>query len=119
MRFQKGISGNPHGRPPKSRTLSLILEEYAQQTHLYQGEMLPAARILADMLWQFALQMEVTTPGGRTLQAENVMDWLNTARWVYEHIDGPARFEPPDTIEVVVVREDMPIRREDQFVTGY
>ena len=35
-KFKKGEVGNPKGRPPKPKTMSLFIEEMFQSTHPYR-----------------------------------------------------------------------------------
>lgn len=89
-KFVKGHSGNPRGRPKKSRTLSNILEAKAEDLTLIDGSNVKSNQeLVALRLWEFATTGEVNLPSG-TLRAENVNDWVNAVRWIYTHIDGPA-----------------------------
>ncbi|MEM9954538.1 MAG: DUF5681 domain-containing protein [Chloroflexota bacterium] len=104
-KFIKGQSGNPRGRPPKSRTLSAILANKAEELTFIEGNQVKRNQeIIAHHLWQFATTGEVRLSSG-TLQAKDVSDWFNAVRWIYTHIDGPAtnRFDA-DELTITIQR---------------
>lgn len=104
-KFIKGQSGNPRGRPPKSRTLSNILAQKAEDLMPdNSGEYIAQQQLIADLIWQFITTGEVHLPAG-TLRAENVTDWLNAVRWLYTHVDGLAPNLPEnDNITILIER---------------
>jgi len=111
-KFVKGRSGNPRGRPPKSRALTTILAAKADDLRLIDGDKVKSNQeYIATLLWEFATTGEVNLPGGQ-LQAENVKEWLSAVQWIYTHIDGPA---PPHSTDdhLTITIERLPPTLED------
>ncbi len=104
-KWRKGQSGNPSGRPLKSRSLSAVLAAKAEE-----GEA-PNKELVAALLWKFATSGEVDL-GGQKLKAESINDWINAVRWMYGHIDGPAPAHELQE-EVVVRVERIPLPKRD------
>lgn len=90
--WQPGHSGNPAGRPPKSRALTAILEAAGNVTVDADGKRTARKRVTATLLWELATTGRATFPDGTVLQADPA-DWLNAVKWLYQHIDGPPKAE--------------------------
>lgn len=93
--WRAGQSGNPRGRPPKARALTAILERAGGKTitiRLADGgeRKLSGRRFIAQALWELATTGKVTLPSGVSWVVEP-QDWLETVKWLYAHIDGPAK----------------------------
>jgi hypothetical protein len=88
--WQPGESGNPAGRPPKSRALTAILERAGSQTLDVDGKKVSRKRLLAELAWQLVSTGKATFPDGTVLEAAP-KDWLETVKWIYSHIDGPPK----------------------------
>jgi hypothetical protein len=87
-KFQKGVSGNPKGRPPKERALTTLLENAgAQKIELPDGTKVEGRKFLADMLWNAAATGRVEFSNGRSdlLAAD---DWFSIVTFIYKHVDG-------------------------------
>jgi hypothetical protein len=107
--WQPGESGNPKGRPRKSRALTDILERAGSKVVTVDGKKIAGKRWLGTALWELATTGGVTLPNGTILVVEP-KDWLETVKWIYAHIDGPpkAQMEQTGSITVAVVYEDYP-----------
>lgn len=106
MPFQKGQSGNPGGRPPKSRALTAILETAGSRTVEVDGKRVPAKRLMASLLWDIVVTGKATLPSGEALEVAP-REWLETVRWLYTHIDGPAKQTLEHTGEVGIYEVDI------------
>ena len=93
--WQPGKSGNPSGRPPKSRALTEILRRAGGRMVEVNGEKISGRRLMARLLWQAAESGEVTLPSGEKL-VFGPRDWFEVVKFLYQHIDGP----PPQALDV-------------------
>jgi hypothetical protein len=76
MKFEKGKSGNPHGRPKKENSLTMMLEELGNLEDVtYNGEKISRARAMAEKLWARAL----------------VENDIQAIKYIYDRIDGKAK----------------------------
>ena len=103
--WAKGQSGNPGGRPPKHRMLTQLLQEGGEDPLVIGGETLTGQQALARRIWEFVATGQVTLNEG-VLKAESIADWLITVKWLYTHIDGPAKpaSEVDNEVILTVVR---------------
>jgi len=93
--WKPGQSGNPKGRPPKSRALTELLEKAGGKTVEYGGKRISGRRLLARLIWQAVTTGEVVLPGvdadGNALKLVfGPADWFDAVKWLYTHMDGPA-----------------------------
>lgn len=90
-RWVKGQSGNPKGRPLKSRALTEILAKGGSRTHEdIDGKRRSGKHILKRLIWDLAVTGTTKLPGGREIVA-GYSDWWETVKWLFVHIDGPPR----------------------------
>jgi len=54
------------------------------------GKRMSGKRFLAVALWELVTTGKVTMPDGTAWTVEP-RDWLETVKWLYVHIDGPAK----------------------------
>lgn len=89
--WQKGESGNPKGRPPKSRVMTALLERAgARMVTMPDGKRMAGRRFLALALWELATEAQVTLLDG-IVRKVGLADWLEAVKWLYSHIDGPPK----------------------------
>src|ERR671916_1572403 len=84
-----GRSGNPHGRPPKSRALSEILEKAGgRKLAGVDGRSRSAREWVARHAWELAATGKTELPGGRILEVEDVREWLAVVSWLFDRAEG-------------------------------
>lgn len=83
-----GRTNNPNGRPPRNRSLSLILETALEKTFELDGKKISGKRIIAAMVSRAAVTGRVRFPGDTEDSVISVKDWIGLVQWVYERIDG-------------------------------
>ena len=109
-KYQKGQSGNPNGRPPKSRALTEILSKAgAKSTTDASGMKMSGRRLLARLLWEGITSSSVTFPNGVKFDL-SPSDWLALTQFLYRHIDGP----PPQALDVTSGGQPITIRIVDE-----
>ncbi|HEV2863045.1 MAG TPA: DUF5681 domain-containing protein [Pyrinomonadaceae bacterium] len=106
MPFRPGHSGNPNGRPPKFRALTDLLSLRGDAQVTLDGEKLSGGELLARLLWQIATTGKAKFPDGTELIV-GPKDWLETVKWLYVHIDGPAPKPEPEDPDDELTDEDL------------
>lgn len=94
--FKPGQSGNPHGRPPKSRALTEILERRGNSTRLdIDGKRHAGKQIVARALWELVTTGKTTLQDGEEVKMLEVHSkgWFEIVKWLYAQIDGPPKSE--------------------------
>lgn len=95
--WKPGQSGNPAGRPPKSRALTDLLEIAGNKAiEDVDGKKRAGKRVLARLIWEIAVTGQCTMPDGKVLAVESVAEWKEVMKFLYSHIDGP----PPKAIDL-------------------
>ena len=95
MPWVKGQSGNPNGRPPKSRALTAILERAGSRTVEIDGKRVSGKRFMAQALFEIVTTGETRLASGREIVA-GPQAWLEIVKFVYAQIDGP----PPKDVNI-------------------
>lgn len=72
--------------------MTTILETALSRTIDTQGGRTARKRVLAELMAEFVTTGKATMPDGTRLDA-SPKDWIETVKWVYTHIDGPAKQE--------------------------
>lgn len=108
MPFAPGASGNPKGRPPKTRALTEILQKAGNGRSRVGDKRKSRKNLLADMLWAAVMTGEVLlTPeyGPPRLIALTGGDWFDAVKFLYNQIDGPPKvglFDVPEDTAVSI-----------------
>src|SRR5688572_22337984 len=95
--FEPGKSGNPKGRPPKSRALTALLAKGgSRKIDGPPGEKsVPARQQFVNQLWEGLATGKITFPDGRSVLLDGG-DFISLARLVLAQIDGP----PPASVDL-------------------
>jgi hypothetical protein len=72
--------------------MTTILETTLSRRRRTQPGTLARKQLLAELMSEFVTTGRATMPDGRVLDAAP-KDWIETVKWVYTHIDGPAKQE--------------------------
>jgi hypothetical protein len=96
--FVPGQTGNPSGRPKGKRALTVLLEEAGERAISLKPrgskEEVRVARkeVLAELAWELVLNGHVILMDGTKLKLP-AQEWMSLYKWIFTHIDGPARAE--------------------------
>jgi len=86
--WAKGQSGNPKGRPPKSRAMTALLERAGAKTvELSDGKRIAGRRFVALAMWELATTGQVTMPDGKVWTITPA-EWFDAVKWIYAQVDG-------------------------------
>lgn len=108
--------------PKKSgRAMTQILSEagnMADMIPMPDGQrILTKKEIIARAVWQAITEGRVILPVSGVTMTIGARDWLDMVKWVYNHIDGPARIENELTDEELVdVAETITEEQRDQML---
>lgn len=96
--FAPGFSGNPAGRPPGKRALTKLLEIAGERAITLKPrgskEEIKVARkeVLSELAWELILNGHVVLMDGTKLKLP-AQEWVSLYKWIFTHVDGPARAE--------------------------
>ncbi len=91
-RWTKGQTGNPAGRPTRARALTKQLVTALGRTVEIDGKRIAGRRLLARLASEVLTTGRARFPDGTVLEVSG-KDWIDFAKWVYGHVDGPPRQE--------------------------
>ena len=103
--FAKGKSGNPRGRPPKSRALTEILASAGKTKVLREGKEIPAQKLIAENLWRALVSGVIQLENGKTLAIANAEEYMGIVKFLHTQIDGP----PPAALAVDLTSQGQPL----------
>ncbi len=106
--FKTGQSGNPKGRPKRSRILTELLQQQGSARFMVGHDSVTAQEALARAVWQFVVTGEVWLMG-KKLEASSAGEWASVVKWLYAHVEPTqmATVEESDGEMVIrVVREE-------------
>jgi hypothetical protein len=94
--WRPGESGNPHGRPLKSRALSTLLERAdGRRLEGPDGKTRAVREMVARCAWELAgsgrtelASLPGLGLGGRILEVEDVREWLAVVSWLFDRAEG-------------------------------
>lgn len=93
MALPKGRTNNPNGRPPKSRTLTALLEKAGDQKVVdVDGNEIPAKQLVSRYLWEALTTGSVLLPSGHAMHFDG-SEWAALAFKVLAQVDGPPKAE--------------------------
>ena len=88
-KFQPGQSGNPSGRPPKSRALSDLLTKALSRTVSVNDRRVSGKRLLAALVSEGLTTGKVTFPGEEKPSTIGIKDWIEFVKWAYQYLEPP------------------------------
>jgi hypothetical protein len=75
---------------------------------------LSGGELLARLLWEIATTGRAKFPDGTELEV-GPKDWLETVKWLYAHIDGPAPKPEPVDPDEGLTDEDLEKMSDDEL----
>lgn len=106
MPYAKGQSGNPNGRPLKSRALTAILEAEGSKTvETSDGKKVARKRLMAQNLWKAVTEGKMLFADGSEIVL-SPDDIFALTQFIYKHIDGP----PQQNVDVTSGGEKIVVR---------
>lgn len=75
--------------PTGRRRLAALLSAAGREPIRVNGHVVTRQEAIAHMMWNLVLQGEVSFPDGRLMFIEDANEWLQVAKFLYTHVDGP------------------------------
>lgn len=96
MGWKKGASGNPNGRPPKSRALTEALTRALLRKRVeLDGKIVNGKTYLAHQVASALLEGQIHFAASDEFEARSVplgnRDWREMLAWFYNHTEPPQR----------------------------
>ena len=86
-----GRTNNPNGRPPKSKSLTTVLDKALGRTLEVDGRKVSGKRVLANLVAEALTTGRFKFPGDETVSVISVKDWIEFAKWAYQYLEPPAQ----------------------------
>lgn len=96
-KFQQGQSGNPAGRPPKSRALADLLDTALSKSIETTDGKITGKRLIARLVVEGITTGKVTFPDEDKASTLSVKDWIEFLKWAYQYLDPPTQKIAPVT----------------------
>jgi hypothetical protein len=93
-RFQPGQSGNPAGRPPKTRAFADLLKGQALKASTLKGrDQLSNQELWAELVWEAILSGRIKFPGTNRYKSLDMRTWVMLVKLLCDHVDGPPKLD--------------------------
>jgi hypothetical protein len=86
MAFQKGVSGNPKGRPPKGRTYADIIEKMGRRK--VEGK--AQKELLVERMFEALTTGRIRWDRNRVVELDG-SEYVSLLKFMVSHVDGPLR----------------------------
>jgi len=97
MPFVQGQSGNPAGRPPKSRALADMLDTALSKSIETKDGKITGKRLIARLVVEGITTGKVKFPDEEKPSTLSVKDWIEFLKWAYQYLDPPTQKVAPVT----------------------
>lgn len=106
MPVAKGRTNNPSGRPPKTKSLTTMLEKALDKTRMVGDRRATGKAIVTEMIDRALTTGRVRFPDDAEDSVLSVKDWIDFVRWAYERIDGkppqPMTGDPENPLRIAI-----------------